>query len=113
MTAEEPCHASAAIDDRQKIAVDTLYKEFLRIQAKSVATDDWFFRFLSIAVIPFFGFLGYCAVTPGYRILVAALPVLSIVGLMVVSVLTSRRHVQTIAAGVGPAFHDGSASEGC
>lgn len=78
------------ISDREKLIVDVLFKEFQRIQAKSVATDDWFFRFLSIAVIPFFAFLGYCAVTPAYRILVSALPVLSIVGLMVVSVLTSH-----------------------
>lgn len=84
------------VDERTKIAADILYKEFQRIQAKSIATDDWFFRFLSIAVIPFFGFLGYCAVTPGYRILVAALPVLSIVGLLVVAVLSSHYLYATV-----------------
>jgi hypothetical protein len=78
------------LDERVKVAIDTLYKEFQRVQGKSVATDDWFFRFLSIAVIPFIGFLGYCAVTPAYRILVAGLPVLSIVGLLVVAVLSSH-----------------------
>lgn len=88
--AAEPVEESEHISEREKVIVDVLLKEFQRLQAKSVATDDWFFRFLSIAVIPFFAFLGYCAVTPAYRILVAALPVLSIVGLMVVSVLTSH-----------------------
>src|SRR3954452_21979822 len=56
------------LDDLAKATVDVLYKEFQRIQAKSVATDDWFFRFLSIAVIPFLGFLGYSAISQQYRI---------------------------------------------
>jgi hypothetical protein len=82
--------SAVAIDDLTKVAVETLYKEFQRVQAKSVATDDWFFRFLSIAVIPFLGFLGYSAITPQYRILVAALPMLSLVGILVVFVLSSH-----------------------
>jgi len=85
-----------AIDDRTKVVVETLYKEFQRIQTKSAATDDWFFRFLSIAVVPFLGFLGYSAITPAYRILVAALPVLSLVGLLVVCVLSSHYAYATI-----------------
>jgi hypothetical protein len=82
--------AKPVLDDATKAAVEILYKEYQRVQAKSIATDDWFFRFLSIAVIPFFAFLGYCAITPGYRILVAGLPVLSIIGLIVVAVLSSH-----------------------
>jgi hypothetical protein len=78
------------LDDFAKATVDILYKEFQRIQAKSVSTDDWFFRYLSIAVVPFLGFLGYAAISPQYRILVAALPVLSVIGLLVVLVLSSH-----------------------
>jgi hypothetical protein len=86
----QPSPSPSEIDDLTKMVVETLYKEFQRIQVKSVATDDWFFRFLSIAVIPFLGFLGYAAITPPFRILVAALPVLSLVGLLVVCVLSSH-----------------------
>jgi hypothetical protein len=94
--APPPAAAPGNIDDRTKIAVDTLYKEFQRIQVKSVATDDWFFRFLSIAVVPFVAFLGYAAITPQYRILVAALPALSLVGLLVVCVLSSHYAYATV-----------------
>jgi hypothetical protein len=76
--------------ERTRIAVETLYKEFQRAQAKSAAADDWFFRFLSIAVIPFIGFLGFCAANPGYRIFVATLPILSVIGILVVAVLSSH-----------------------
>lgn len=76
--------------DESKAVIDTLYKEFQRINAKSVATDDWFFRFLSIAVVPFLAFLAYCLATPGYRIFVATLPFLSLIGLAVVAVLTTH-----------------------
>lgn len=76
--------------DETKAVIDTLYKEFQRINAKSVATDDWFFRFLSIAVVPFLAFLSYCLANPGYRIFVATLPFLSLIGLAVVAVLTTH-----------------------
>jgi len=78
------------VTDETKVMVDTLYKEFQRVSSKSVATDDWFFRFLSIAVVPFLVFLAYCLVTPGYRIFVATLPFLSLLGLAVVAVLTTH-----------------------
>ncbi len=77
------------LDERDRLAVETLYKEFQRIQAKSSATDDWFFRFLSIAVVPFLVFLA-ASLNPQYRIFIAALPVLSMIGALVVVVLTSH-----------------------
>ncbi len=82
--------------DETKVVIDTLYKEFLRISAKSVATDDWFFRFLSIAVVPFLVFLAYCLANPGYRLFVAMLPYLSLIGVAVVAVLST--HYQYVGA---------------
>lgn len=79
--------------DPSKAVIDTLYKEFQRINSKSAATDDWFFRFLSIAVVPFLAFLAYCLATPGHRIFVATLPFLSLIGLAVVAVLTTHLRV--------------------
>jgi hypothetical protein len=76
--------------DESKAVIDTLYKEFQRINSKSVATDDWFFRFLSIAVVPFLAFLAYCLANPGYRIFVATLPFLSLIGVAVVAVLSTH-----------------------
>jgi hypothetical protein len=81
---------AAGAEDRTRLLVETVYKEFQRVQAKSAATDDWFFRFLSIAVVPFLVFLAYSLVTPSFRIFVAALPLLSLIGLLVVGVLTSH-----------------------
>jgi hypothetical protein len=78
------------VTDETKAAIDILYKEFQRVSSKSQATDDWFFRFLSIAVVPFLAFLAYCLVTPNYRIFVMMLPFLSLVGVAVVAVLTTH-----------------------
>jgi hypothetical protein len=70
--------------------ITTLYAELQRVKTKSVTTDGWFFNFLSIAVVPFFAFFAYCLATPAYRIFAAALPYISIIGVLVVVVLASH-----------------------
>jgi len=86
----EPVMTGGSMTDESKAMTEILYKEFQRISAKSAATDDWFFRFLSIAVVPFLAFLAYCLANPTYRIFVATLPFLSLIGLSVVVVLTTH-----------------------
>lgn len=78
------------MDEGTKVTIDTLSKELLRVYARSVGTDDWFFRFLSIAVVPFLGFLAYALANAQYRIFIAALPILSLIGSAVVLVLSSH-----------------------
>lgn len=78
------------MDEGIKATLDVLYKEFSRVQAKSVATDDWFFRFLSIAIVPFLAFLAYASANPAYRVFIAALPFLSIIGVAVVLLLSAH-----------------------
>ena len=78
------------MDEGTKLVVDVLYKEFARVRGKSVATDDWFFRFLSIAVVPFLASVAYALANPAYRIFLAALPFLSIIGVTVVLVLATH-----------------------
>ena len=78
------------MDDHIKVTIDLLYKEFQRIQAKSLATDDWFFRFLSIAVVPFFAFVAYGLANAEYQIFLAALPLLSVIGATVVLMLSTH-----------------------
>ena len=72
------------MEDGTRELVDLLYKELVRVKAKSRATDEWVYRFVSIGVVPFFFFLGYCAVNSSYRILLTALPYLSTLGFLLV-----------------------------
>ncbi|MEO8034578.1 MAG: hypothetical protein ABI837_09100, partial [Acidobacteriota bacterium] len=78
------------MDEGVRTTIDTLSKELLRVHGKSVATDDWFFRFLSIAVVPFLAFIAYALGKPEYRIFIASLPILSLIGTAVVLVLSSH-----------------------
>jgi len=75
------------MDERSKLLTDVLYKEFQRIQSKSATTDEWFFRFLSIAIVPFLAFLAYVLANPSYHVFLTALPLLSLIGCVVVSQL--------------------------
>ncbi|MEA2570768.1 MAG: hypothetical protein QOI24_2769 [Acidobacteriota bacterium] len=76
--------------DETKSTIDILQKELAQTRAKSVSADDWFFRFLSIAVVPFFAFVAYVLANVEYRIYLAALPLLSIIGVAVVLVLATH-----------------------
>lgn len=87
------------MDESERAIVAVLYREFARVQAKSVATDDWFFRFLSIAVVPFLVFVAYALGSPEYRIFIAALPFLSMIGVAVVMVLATHYIYATTYAG--------------
>jgi hypothetical protein len=78
------------VEDSTKVLVDLLSNELVRVKAKGVATDDWFYRLLSVGIVPFLAFLGYCAVNQPYRILIAALPSLSITGALIVGILSNH-----------------------
>lgn len=75
---------------REEQVLEALQNEFARVQAKAAATDSAFFGFLSIAVTPFLAFLAYALANSDYRIFVAALPFLSVIGLVVVLVLATH-----------------------
>ncbi|HSP61893.1 MAG TPA: hypothetical protein VLQ90_02825 [Pyrinomonadaceae bacterium] len=78
------------MDETTKVTIDTLYKEFQRVQAKSLATDDWFFRYVQIGITPFFLFIAFCLAKPEYTFFVIALPWVSAFGSMVIIILSTH-----------------------
>jgi len=78
------------VEDHAKVLIDVLQKELVRVKEKARATDEWFYRLLSVGIVPFLAFLGYCAVNPTYRILMAALPFISILGVLLIGILSNH-----------------------
>jgi len=71
------------------ITVEILQRELERTQAKA-ATDSAFMSYLSIGVTPFLLFTAYAVAEPRYQIFLAALPILSVLGVSVVVVLSTH-----------------------
>ena len=70
--------------------LDVLFRELNRVREKALKTDEWFFALLSVAIVPFLVLMGYCAVNPSYRILIASIPLISIVGILAVAILLNH-----------------------
>lgn len=73
-----------------KEVVGALQKEYDRVKAKSSTTDVALFNYISIGGVPFLAFTAYALVNPPYHILLAALPLLSILSAFVVLVLATH-----------------------
>jgi len=84
-----PCGTGGEMDDAtKKTVIDLLYKELEHVRRKSLMVDDFFFKLLSIGVIPFLGILAYAILKHELRVVVCAVPFLSILGTLVVAVLS-------------------------
>lgn len=70
--------------------VTILYGEYERVQGKAAATDSAFMSYLSIGVTPFLAFTAYAVTERKFQVFLAALPILSVLGMMVVAVLSTH-----------------------
>jgi len=64
--------------------------EYERVQEKAAATDSAFLSYLSIGVTPFLAFTAYAVSEQKFQIFLAALPILSVLGMSVVLVLSTH-----------------------
>src|SRR5437868_2430858 len=67
-----------------------LQGEYERVQQKAAATDSAFLSYLSIGVTPFLAFTAYAVAERRFQIFLAALPILTVLGMTVVLVLSTH-----------------------
>ena len=75
--------------DDKKIA-DILHEEMNRVRDKSTHTDEWFYRMISVVIIPFFIIIGYSLIDIKYRIIALSLPFFSILGVLLTFMLLNH-----------------------
>lgn len=75
--------------DEEK-AFDVLKQELSEVRTKARLVDDWIFRLLSIAYIPFLVLLLFPYANAQYRVAFLAMPFLSILGILLHSVFANH-----------------------
>jgi hypothetical protein len=78
------------VNELEEKAFEVLLNELSDVRAKSRSVDEWIFKSLSIAYIPFLGLLIVPYLNPQYRIAFLAAPFLSGVGLLVHSIFLNH-----------------------
>jgi hypothetical protein len=75
---------------KKEVLIDILYKELEHVRKKNQMTDEWFFKIISIGVIPFLLFIAYALINESFKIILCALPFLSVLGLFVISIIVNH-----------------------
>ena len=78
------------MDTRESKAVDALLMELEQVREKSRMIDEWFFKLLSIIVIPFFVLLAFAYANSPYRMAFLAVPFIGIIGIFVNSIFINH-----------------------
>jgi len=83
------------MNNDEKFLVELLYKELELARSKGLMADEWFFKLISIAIIPFFVIITYPIIKPEFRIMLCGIPVLSILGILLIFTLANHYSYST------------------